>query len=307
MRSGRTAGVSALALLAGASAASAATYSYYTLDNPADPNFNQLLGINKSSIIVGYDGDGSVKPNKGYVLVPQIHYSAENVPGSAQTQAVGINNDVIPSVVGFWVDAKGNNYGFLNVQTFLTIAYPNTPASGGVRTNQLLGVNDKPVAVGFYNDAAGNSHGYAYSPATKAYTLIKLPFKGVVSYQATGINNSNLVCGFYQDKTKTHGFYGTLGGTYVSVDVPGYASAQFFGCNNTGYLAGAVTTAAGVSEGLVYDAAKKTTQIIKDPEQSTKAAFGVSGTLINGINDDNEVVGFYSDGTKVHGFWGRPS
>jgi hypothetical protein len=26
------------------------------------------------------------------------------------------------------------------------------------------------------------------------------------------------------------------------------------------------------------------------------------GTIINGVNDEGDIVGFYSDGTKVHGF-----
>ena len=35
---------------------------------------------------------------------------------------------------------------------------------------------------------------------------------------------------------------------------------------------------------------------------SQAAAFGVMGTFINGVNDEGDIVGFYSDGTKVNGF-----
>jgi hypothetical protein len=31
----------------------------FTNDNPGDPNFNQLLGINDNQIIAGYFGDGA--------------------------------------------------------------------------------------------------------------------------------------------------------------------------------------------------------------------------------------------------------
>jgi hypothetical protein len=52
--------------------------SFFVLDNPGDPNFNQLLGINDGHVIVGYFGDGTAIPNNGYVLVPKNHYSVEN-------------------------------------------------------------------------------------------------------------------------------------------------------------------------------------------------------------------------------------
>jgi|ERR1700733_4382356 len=35
---------------------------------------------------------------------------------------------------------------------------------------------------------------------------------------------------------------------------------------------------------------------------SQTPAFGVSGTFINGVNDEGDIVGFFSDGTEVKGF-----
>jgi len=34
------------------------TYSFQTLDNPGDPTFNQLLGINNDGLIAGFFGNG---------------------------------------------------------------------------------------------------------------------------------------------------------------------------------------------------------------------------------------------------------
>src|ERR1022692_3840746 len=86
-------------------------YEFRTIDNPGDPNFNQLLGINNAGVIAGYFGDGSVVPNNGYTVAPPYtSFAAENFPGSAQTQVVGINNT--GTTVGFWVDGAGNNFGF---------------------------------------------------------------------------------------------------------------------------------------------------------------------------------------------------
>src|SRR4051794_31731419 len=50
----------------GSFAAQAADFSFKTLDDPADPTFNQLLGINDSGVIAGYFGSGDAgHPNKG--------------------------------------------------------------------------------------------------------------------------------------------------------------------------------------------------------------------------------------------------
>ena len=88
--------------------------SFFKLDNKGDLNFNQLLGINNHDVIVGYFGDGTVVVNNGYVLVPNTHYSVENFAGTppaghtiTQTQAIGINNNEVPLIVGFWADQNG--------------------------------------------------------------------------------------------------------------------------------------------------------------------------------------------------------
>ena len=38
------------------------------------------------------------------------------------------------------------------------------------------------------------------------------------------------------------------------------------------------------------------------PGSSQTSAIGVMGTFINGVNDQGDIVGFFSDGTKVSGF-----
>ena len=50
----------ALLLLVGAADAvqAAPTYTFQTLNNNADPTFNQLLGINNAGTIAGYFGSG---------------------------------------------------------------------------------------------------------------------------------------------------------------------------------------------------------------------------------------------------------
>ena len=87
--------------------------SFFVLNNPGDPAFNQLLGINDGRVIVGYFGDGTVIANNGYVLVPSNHYSAENFTNlpngdtASQTQAIGINENRCPNNVCSFPDIVG--------------------------------------------------------------------------------------------------------------------------------------------------------------------------------------------------------
>src|SRR5215472_10991775 len=174
---------------AGHQAAAAPSYSFTTLDDQADPAFNQLLGINSHNVISGYFGAGTPgHPNKGYLLDPpygQANYVNENFPGSAQTQVTGIDNKGNTS--GFWVTKNGTSHGFVEWNgVFASYNDPKTPRMKG-SVNQLLGINNSGVAVGFYNDAAGNSHAYQVNQATGVFSAIKIP--GDVTTQATGINN----------------------------------------------------------------------------------------------------------------------
>ena len=295
--------VGAALLAVSSAAAGSSTYTFQTLNNSGDPNFNQLLGVNNSKTIVGYFGDGTVQPNQGYTLSSPYTsslYTNENFPGSAQTQVVGINNSTTPTTVGFWVDANGNNFGFVKQgSTFTSIQNPNTPTSGTV-VNQLLGVNDANVAAGFYTNAGGNNGGYLYNIGSKSFTAITDPLG--VSTIATDINNSNVVSGFYTDAGgNTHGFL-DVSGTYHSYDDPNGTNTMFFGLNNKGQVVGSYVDGSGVTDGLIYNFMSNTWQTVNDPNASATAAFGVTGTTINGINDYGQIVGFYSDGTNVDGF-----
>ena len=124
--------------------------------NPADPTFNQLLGINSHNVIAGYFGSGAdaAHPNKGYLVDPPTPpgtFVNENFPGSAQTQVTGIDNKGNTS--GFWVSGNGTNHGFVEWNgVFASYTDPKTPHMAG-SVNQLLGINDAGVAVGLYNGA----------------------------------------------------------------------------------------------------------------------------------------------------------
>jgi probable HAF family extracellular repeat protein len=113
------------------------------------------------------------------------------------------------------------------------------------------------------------------------------------------------VCGFWTDTNgNNHGFFGRLGRTFFTFDVningATATSTSAFGCNNEGEIVGSFTDSNGNIHGFIF-AHGKFFQF-DAPGSSQTPAFGVTGTFINGVNDQGDIVGFFSDGTKVNGF-----
>ena len=302
----RTFLAAASALCIACATASASTYNFQTINNPADPNFNQLLGINNAGVIAGYFGDGAVVPNNGYTWTKSGGFVAENYNGAAQTQVVGINNTKTNgtyNTVGFYVDAAGANHGFSQIGgTQTTVDH-----SGSMGFNQLLGINDSNIAVGFYVDALNVSHGYEVNLSTNHFT--DLSITGATSVTATAINNAGWIAGFYSDAIgNTHGFLDE-NGTYKILDYPmGVGvNTSIFGMNNKGQLVGSFLNANDGTNGFVYNVNTNSWQTVSDPNAQFLTAFGVSGTVLNGINDAGDLVGFYSDGTHVNGLLATPT
>jgi len=283
-------GVAQAAPVASHQARAATAYTFTTLDDQADPTFNQLLGINVHNVIAGYFGSGAAgHPNKGYQLNPpygQGNYVNENFPGSAQTQVTGIDDKGNTS--GFWVTAGGTNHGFVEWNgVFASYNDPNTPKTKG-SVNQLLGINNAGTAVGFYNDAKGNSHAYELHQATGKFTPIHVPG---VSTVATGINNVGDVVGFATDAAGNTSSWLKIGTTTIAYQFPGGTDTQAFGINAKNQIAGSYLDGAGVLHGFVLTNPMGPTshwQSIDDPN-------GVGSTVVNGINAAGDLVGFYTD------------
>jgi hypothetical protein len=272
-------------------------YDFKTINNPSDPNFNQLLGINNAGVIAGYYGDGTAVTNNWFTVAPPYtSFTPENFLNASQTKVVGINNT--GTTVGFWVDVAGNNFGFYkHGSTFTSVSDP-----GGPTFNQLLGVNDSNVAAGSYTDSGGASHGYITTLGSNTFTAITPA--GGVSVTATDINNAGIVSGFFADAGGvTHGFL-DKGGVFTVLDDPNGngTNTSAFGLNNVGDVVGSFVDPSGETQGFVYDWLTNSWKTVSDPLASATAAFGVDGTTINGVNDLGQLVGFYSDGTNVNGF-----
>ncbi len=293
----------AAACLAGPAAAQAQTFSFTTLDNPADPTFNQLLGINDAGVIAGYFGSGATgHPNQGYTIAPPYTtFAPDNLPGSVQTQATGINAHNITT--GFWSDTNlgtgDNNFGFIRLPrkngSYEYVSVNDPLVGGAPLVNQVLGINNGNNAVGFYNDANGVSHGFAYLLVNNTFAPITV--RNATASAATGINDSNLICGFFVNPHGvTLGFVKPeTGGAAIAFRVPDAGVTQLLGINNKGQTVGFYVDAQQVTHGLYYNPTNGRWQRVDDPN-------GANGTVVNGLNNKDQLVGFYTDAAgNTHG------
>lgn len=275
----------------------AASLSFTNIDHTTpplgDPMFNQALGINDKHVVVGYAGDPGTdnKPNKGWVAVApyaQSNFRNENVPGSQQTQVVGINN--ARQTVGFWVDRKGDNFGFLKRGSLFTTLPGIT---------QLLGLNNKGVAVGFATAKNGNARPmkctYSGSSLPKC-SLIALP-GNPPNATATGVNDKGDIAGFIVRRNgRSMGFVLAANGTFWQPTRLGdNKGTMIFGINNADVVVGSYTAGAA-THGFSASAFTGRHRTIDDPN-------GIGNTVLNGLNNRGQFVGFYTDANGVtHGF-----
>ncbi len=267
-----------------------ASYSFQTVNYPGD-TFTQLLGVNNSLLIAGYH---NFNQNSGFTLKLPVQFTTENYPNSMMTQVIGINN--IGTTDGFYVDNNGNTHGFYDTKgTFTTVDYPGTPF------NQLLGQNDMGQASGYYSLSQNNSTPdvpYVYDElGGGVFQVITIP-AAVGGAQATGINNSQQISGFYIDGAGVnHGFLLNFG-LLVTLDAPGSTFTQALGLNNKGQVVGDYMDVNGNTHGFVWTSAGGFTTI--------DVPAGVGTTVVNGINDLGVLVGFYGTAPINSGFVAFP-
>jgi hypothetical protein len=261
-------------------------YSFTTLGDPADPTFNQLLGVNDFGVIAGYFGSGSpaaTHPNKGFTVAPYSGrtFTNENFTGSQQTQVTAIND--WGNTVGFYALPSGANYGFLD-EGGVTSSVTDPLTSSKPPVNQLLGLNNDGQAAGFYNDSKNNSHAYIWDRVTRVFTPINPP--GATSSTATAINDHGTVAGFF---TKANGNIVSFikqGAAWKTISVPGSTTTEIFGLNDEGVAVGMYVGQHKQTYGFVYSGG--TLKTISDPN-------GVGSTVVNGLNNSGQIVGFYTD------------
>jgi hypothetical protein len=279
--------LTALALIWTTGPAQAVTYTFQDIIDPVNPTFTQVLGINDAGTIVGY---GNMTIFNGFQLTLPASFTRLNVPGATGgTQVFGITANGL-TTDGFSVSPTGVNSGFVHTgTTFTTVDQP------GTAFNQLLGINALGTTAAGYSstDPAGvvGQHALTVSGGpsftSPTFTDINALLPANFNSQATGVNNSGEVVGFYVNAAGNFVAFMDVGGTITSFEFPGSLSTQALGVNNLGEIVGDYLDTGGVMHGFLDNLGAFTTL---DPTGST-------ATTINGINDQGTVVGFFVDAT----------
>ena len=239
-----------------------------------------------------------------------VSYSFQTLDNDSDltfNQLLGVNSDGV--IAGYFGSgAQGHpNMGYLLGQG----EYRSENFPGSVQT-QVTGLNDTGVTVGFWSgmnnaNMTNDNFGF-YATNGSDYHSVSFPTMDNASpavNQLLGVNDHDVAVGFYTDaKGNNHGYeYSISGNRFSRVLDPGDPGASLTAAaiNNHGDVAGFYTDPAGKTDAFLKTAAG----------QFTTLAFpGASATNAFGVNDDDEVVGTYTDGTgnsaTTHGFTWTP-
>ncbi|MGA3155587.1 MAG: hypothetical protein ACLP3Q_23580, partial [Streptosporangiaceae bacterium] len=155
-------------------------------------------------------------------------------------------------------------------------------------------VNDLNVAVGFYTNDQGNNRGYEYNIRTGQFSRVLEPgapagLKGP-SLTATAINNLGNVAGFYVASGGTTDAFLKTAHHFYTLAIPGASMTRAFGVSDLNEVAGAYTIGTGSSAtsfGFTWKPGHGY-KTVSDPH-------GIGSTVVNGVNDLGDLVGFYTD------------
>jgi hypothetical protein len=278
------------ALLVSGVSSVAQAQSITNIIDPLNPTFTQALGINDAGEIAGY---GNATTFNGFTLtLPPVaaNFARLNVPGAdGGTQVIGISNGASPTTVGFSITGGVTN-GFANTGgqggTFTTVDDP------GFAFTQLLGINGSgAIAAGYWTHdpagATGQLAGFVTGGpgfTTPTFTGINGLLPANVNSQATGVNDSGWVVGFYQPTSTTFTGFLDKSGVISTITFPGSVSTQALGVNDLGEIVGDYTLSDGNMFGFLD----------KGGVFSTIDPFGSTAVTANGINDKGNIVGFYT-------------
>lgn len=209
------------------------------------------------------------------------------------TSAYGINNTGI--IVGNYVTTGEEAHGFIYYDGQFTDVF--IPDADKNNRGILNDINDAGASVGTFNypkkvDHDMIVHSFIRS-ANGVITILPDAVPGSPLTEATGINNSGTIVGFYYDaNSNRHGFI-LNNGVYTTYDKPGAARTLLTGINNQGKIVGFYRNLNGIAYGFTL-LNGVTTEVFFPEAASTK---------LHGINNDGLIIGEYEDASGIiHGF-----
>jgi hypothetical protein len=286
----------------GAVSRDAIKFSFTSMDYPGLSNFNELLGINNRSHIVGYFGSGAASdPSSGYVIYPP--YQSRNFrllqyPLAAQTVATAANNQ--RTEAGYYVEPKGKIFSFTYTAGIWS-SYQDPHGRGGSGMTEILSINDADEAVGTYRGGT-RSGSFGLNITTDDFEGINPPHAS--SVVATGINGRGDLVGYWTQSGRHVGFL-RKNGTYTTFSYPGSKDTEFLGITAHDYVVGSYVDTSGATHGFLLISPLwkpgTTWQSVDDPN-------AVGKTVATSVNVHKDIVGYYVDSTgATHGFLATPN
>jgi probable HAF family extracellular repeat protein len=246
-----------------------------------------LAAINSMSI--AFAGGGGPPP------ATHTHYGFTTIDipdGVDGVFAYGVNDEGLVS--GFYEDSSAYYHGFLwKDGTVRTVDAP-----GDWADTYLGSGNDLGVVIGNYDDDLTVSHATLYRVWDQTWT--RLPdVPGCPLNYGNAINNYGIAVGAAYQGTPTD-YYGGVGwiwdGRHYSLFTVPEASGLAYGT----YAAG--INDSGKVSGLYQDSQNVYHGFLKHGQNITSLDVpGAEDTFAYGINNQDEVVGYYFDGSAYHG------
>jgi hypothetical protein len=287
----------ALATITVAANAAPIYNNFVTFNGPGDnAGGTTVNGVSNTGAIVGFSSNANMTVLTNFVRNPDGTFNTLNIANDPMANANGVNSNGV--VVG---TTQGQAFSLQNnLLTLLPAVLPGDTAS-----ETAFGVNDISNIVGqFVQNSTDTVPGFVY--ANNQFTILR-PVSNAAVVNAQGINNQGLVTGFYStDGEHQHGFFFNTSNNQFTLPndpvQPNLFLTQFLGINDNGLAVGYWQDNAGSQHGFVYDTKTQQYTFLDDPNAAVNN--GIEITQITGINDANEIVGFYVDGNGTqHGFY----
>ena len=297
--------LSAVALLASASARADYRFTYTSFDAPGGSltgvyTGSGALGLSNSGAIVGLTTTDAVTYD-GYLRRPDgsymtLNYNAKTKAGDFNSPRA-INNAGI--VTGFYDAPNGDETRYIydsNAKTFSSPLHPNptTPTLTYYDT-YYQGINDAGQVAAPYMTAPNVFHSSIYDVNTGDFTnLDDVPASlGTdTTVQAVAVNG-DYVANYTDSAGNVQGSVHRNGG-YTSLKFPGADSTRADAINSHGLIAGRYFTGASNEGAFLYD-------------NGTFYDIAFPGAIVTdvefGFNDSNQIAGYYIDQNLViHSF-----
>ena len=284
-----------------ASLSIASAQQYTTIDYPGAVATSLNGGPNPEGTNIGSYTDTSGVTH-GFTLKKGV-FTSFDPPGSTLTTPNWISPQGV--IVGQYIDSGGASHGFiLDGGNYTTVDF------AGAAGSALTGLNPSGEMSGFYcSDPACGTFGATTTnhsfTVSKKGVFSSFDPPGAISSQASTVNPSGTVVGFYVDGSGVGHGYQLYHGTFTTIDYPG-AVFTFAGANNPeGDIVGLYFDTAGLGHSFLLRNGVFTSF---DPPSAVPLP-PPSGLLSDaaGINPSGVIVGIFFDAAGAeHGYMRTP-